>query len=124
MMAVSAALVTFAFAFYTLAVWAERLHRYLMPWHLALFWLGLAFDTSGTYTMSLLTAHLDPTDLHRLTGQAAIWLMFGHTVRASLVARGRERARAVPPLQPGGLARLAGALLRGDCSRGAARALG
>lgn len=91
----SSVLITLALAFYTVAVFAERAQRYLKPWHLALFWLGLVFDTSGTYSMSLLSpGPMDWTDIHTLTGQLAIWLMLAHTVWATWVLRkGSEAAR-------------------------------
>lgn len=37
---------------YTIAVFGELAARILKPWHLALLWLGLAFDTTGTTLMS------------------------------------------------------------------------
>jgi uncharacterized repeat protein (TIGR03987 family) len=94
-MVASSTLITLALVFYTTAVWAERVQRYLKRWHLVLFWAGLVFDASGTYAMGLLSeGGLDWTDFHTLTGQAAIWLMFAHTVWASwVVARGSEQGR-------------------------------
>ena len=91
----SGTLITLALVFYTTAVWAERVRRYLAGGHLVLFWTGLVFDASGTYAMSLLTeSGIDWTDFHTLTGQAAIWLMLGHTVWATVVVRsGSEEAR-------------------------------
>lgn len=92
----STLLITLALVFYTVAVFAERFQRYLKPWHLALFWLGLVFDASGTYAMSLLSpGPMDFTDIHTITGQLAIWLMLAHTVWASRVAwKGSEHARS------------------------------
>ncbi len=55
---VATTLITLALVFYTVGVWAERIARYLKPWHLAAFCLGLAFDSAGTYAM------------HRLAGRA------------------------------------------------------
>lgn len=95
LLAASASLVTLALVFYSLGVWAERLRRYLLPWHLVMFWLGLAFDASGTYAMSRIAMRFDLTDPHTLTGQAAIWLMLAHTIWATwVVRRGTEAARA------------------------------
>lgn len=88
-------LITLALAFYTVGVWAERLARYLRPWHLAAFWLGLAFDAAGTYAMDLINGPgVDWTMLHTWTGQIAIWLMAAHAVWATVVlVRGSDRAR-------------------------------
>lgn len=91
----AAVLITVALVFYTTGVWAERLREYLLPWHLGAFWLGLTFDASGTYTMSLLGGGFDWTDIHTITGQLAIWLMFAHTVWATwVVLRGTEEVRS------------------------------
>lgn len=94
-MTASSLLITLALAFYSLGVWAERVARYLKPWHLAAFWLGLVFDAAGTWGMGRLTpGAIDWTSFHTITGQLAIWLMFGHAVWASaVVLRGHERAR-------------------------------
>jgi uncharacterized repeat protein (TIGR03987 family) len=91
---VSSALITLALVFYTLGVWAERLRRYLLPWHVAAFWFGLAFDTAGTYGMSLMSRTWNPTDIHAVTGVNAIALMFTHAIWATwVVQRGGEEAR-------------------------------
>jgi uncharacterized repeat protein (TIGR03987 family) len=87
-------LVTLAFVFYTLGVWAERLRRYLKPWHLAAFWTGFVFDVSGTYAMGLLSRASDPTAFHTITGQLGLWLMFAHAVWATAVVwRGSTESR-------------------------------
>lgn len=88
-------LITLALVFYSIGVWAERLGRYLRPWHVVMFWLGLAFDASGTYAMDLLEPGVDWTSMHTITGQLALWLMFGHAVWATIVVRrGSEEARS------------------------------
>lgn len=87
-------LMTLALASYSLAVWSERLQRYLRPWHLAAFWLGLAFDSAGTYRMErLLEAGMrDP--LHTVLGLAAFLLMSAHVMWATwAVWRGTEEVR-------------------------------
>ena len=43
--------ITLALVFYTVGVWAERIAHLLKPWHVVMFWLGLACDTTGTYAM-------------------------------------------------------------------------
>jgi uncharacterized repeat protein (TIGR03987 family) len=92
---ISSVLITLALVFYSVGVWAERLQRYLKGWHVAAFWLGFAFDTAGTYGMSLLTERFDILDFHTLTGQIAIWLMLAHAVWATIVVRkDRQEARS------------------------------
>lgn len=94
-LATSSVLITLALVFYSVGVWAERLQRYLKGWHVVAFWLGLAFDTAGTYGMSLLAERFDPFDFHTLTGQIAIWLMLGHAIWATIVVRrNAEESRA------------------------------
>ncbi len=91
---VSAVMITLALVFYSLGVWAERIGRYLRPWHVAMFWVGLVFDVAGTYAMGLMTDEIDWFDFHTITGQLAIWLMFGHALWATwVVVKGSERAR-------------------------------
>lgn len=85
---VSAILITLALIFYSLGVWAERLARYLKPWHVVSFWIGFMFDVSGTWAMHLIAK--GPFNLskpHTLTGQIAIWLMLFHAIWASYVVR-------------------------------------
>ena len=81
-------LITLALAFYSLGVWAERIVRYLKPWHVAAFWTGFAFDVSGTWAMHRLAeGRFDVLEPHTLTGQIALWLMLGHAIWATRVAR-------------------------------------
>jgi hypothetical protein len=39
---ISTTLITLALLFYSLGVWAERIARYLKPWHVLAFWIGFA----------------------------------------------------------------------------------
>jgi uncharacterized repeat protein (TIGR03987 family) len=91
----SAALITLALAFYSLGVWAERIARYLKPWHVVAFWIGFAFDVSGTLAMHRLAeGQFDLNEPHMVTGQIALWLMLAHAIWATWVARrGSEEAR-------------------------------
>ena len=85
---VSAVLITLALFFYSLGVWAERLARYLKPWHVVSFWIGFTFDVSGTWAMHLLAkGPFDLSESHTLTGQIAIWLMLLHAIWATYVVR-------------------------------------
>ena len=68
---------------YTVAVFAERRAGVLRPWHLALFWIGLVFDTTGTTLMSKSRA-AGSWDVHGVTGAAAIVLMLVHSVWATI----------------------------------------
>jgi uncharacterized repeat protein (TIGR03987 family) len=92
---IASVLITLALAFYSLGVWSERIACYLRPWHVAAFWAGFIFDVSGTWTMhQMAEGPFDPLKLHTLTGQIALWLMFAHTLWATVVARrGSEAAR-------------------------------
>ena len=96
MVIVSSILITLALVFYSLGVWSERIARYLKPWHVAAFWTGFLFDISGTWVMHLLAdGPFDLLEFHTLTGQVALWLMLGHALWATGVARqGSEKARS------------------------------
>ena len=90
-MILSTSLITLALIFYSVGVWAERIVKYLKNWHLFAFWTGFAFDVSGTMAMGKLSD--DPFNLleiHTLTGQIAIWLMFAHAIWASYVVRKKQ----------------------------------
>jgi len=92
---VSTILITLALVFYSTGIWSERLSRYLKGWHVAAFWLGFMFDVSGTYSMSRLAQHpFNLMEIHSLTGQIALWLMFIHAIWATYVVRkGSEKLR-------------------------------
>jgi uncharacterized repeat protein (TIGR03987 family) len=94
-MIVSAALITLALVFYSLGVWAERLAHYLKPWHVVAFWVGFAFELSGTWAMhQLAEGPFDILEAHTFTGQIALWLMLIHAIWATRVAStGSEEAR-------------------------------
>jgi uncharacterized repeat protein (TIGR03987 family) len=62
---------------YTIAVFSERSSGVLKPWHLALFWLGLVFDTTGTTLMSDIAGGLR-LNIHGILGVTAIVLMLAH----------------------------------------------
>lgn len=95
MLTIAFVLITLALVFYSLGIWSERFARYLKPWHLIAFWIGFLFDTSGTYTMSLISKKpFNFTDPHSLTGQIAIWLMLTHAIWATIVIiKGSEKAK-------------------------------
>ena len=87
-------LITLALVFYSLGVWAEHFARYLKGWHVAAFWAGFFFDPSGTLAMELIQPGFDWASSHTITGQIALWLMFGHAIWATRVVRlGREETR-------------------------------
>jgi uncharacterized repeat protein (TIGR03987 family) len=67
---------------YTIAVFGERRAQQLKPGHLALFWLGLVFDTTGTTLMSEIAGGWR-WDVHGVTGALAIVLMLTHSVWAT-----------------------------------------
>lgn len=88
--------ITAALALYTSGVfWERRLGR-LDVRAAALFWLGLACDTTGTTLMSLLarSGSGDAPAIHGVTGAAAIALMLFHACWAALVLwRGRRSSQ-------------------------------
>lgn len=92
---ISTVLITLALVFYSLGVWSERIARYLKPWHVVTFWIGFAFDISGTYAMHLLAkGSFDITEPHTLTGQLALWLMLIHAIWATrVVLKNNEKLR-------------------------------
>lgn len=92
----SSTLITLALIFYSIGVWSERIARYLRGWHLAAFWTGFILDVSGTWAMHLLAkGPFNLMDMHTLTGQIALWLMFAHALWASYVVRwGSEEVRS------------------------------
>ena len=69
---------------YTVAVFAELRSRTLKPWHLALFWLGLVFDTTGTTLMSRIAGGFE-LNIHGALGVLAIALMLIHATWATTV---------------------------------------
>jgi uncharacterized repeat protein (TIGR03987 family) len=77
--------ITLALVFYTCGVWGERIQKTLKPWHLALFWVGLAFDTTGTTLMGEIAGGGFTFNFHGITGVLAIALMLVHAVWASWV---------------------------------------
>jgi len=91
----AAILITLALIFYSLGVWAERIARYLKPWHAAAFWTGFVFDVSGTLAMhQMARGPFDITEPHTMTGQLALWLMLIHAIWATwVVRRGSEPLR-------------------------------
>jgi len=87
-------LITLALIFYSLGVWAEHVARYLKGWHVAAFWTGFFFDTSGTLAMELIRPGFDWSSSHTITGQIALWLMLAHAIWATRVVRkGSDKAR-------------------------------
>ena len=68
---------------YTIAVFSERNSGVLKPWHLALFWLGLVFDTTGTTLMSDIAGGFR-LNVHGALGVTAIVLMLLHAVWATI----------------------------------------
>jgi uncharacterized repeat protein (TIGR03987 family) len=90
-MGLSSSVITLALICYSVGVWSERFAGRLKPWHLAFFWLGLAFDTWGTGMMFDMAGGMT-FDVHGVTGLIAIGLMFLHAGWATIVlARRNER---------------------------------
>jgi uncharacterized repeat protein (TIGR03987 family) len=86
--------ITLALVFYTVGVWAERISKLLKPWHVVMFWLGLACDTTGTYAMERLGESTNWLSFHAITGLLAILLMLGHAIWATwTIRRGTPEAQ-------------------------------
>ena len=81
---ISMVLITLALVFYSIGVWSERIAGRLKSWHLAFFWAGLAFDTTGTGMMFGMAGGIG-TDIHSITGILAILLMLIHAIWATIV---------------------------------------
>ena len=89
---ISTVLISLALVFYSIGVWSERLAGRLKRWHLIFFWGGLVFDATGTGIMFEMAGGIE-SDIHSVTGLAAIVLMFVHAVWATAVlALKNERA--------------------------------
>ena len=87
--------ITAALVFYTIGVFAERRTGHLAGKHLALFWIGLACDTTGTTVMTIMArsgaAGEAAPAIHGITGLLAIVLMLFHAGWATVVyVRGRR----------------------------------
>jgi uncharacterized repeat protein (TIGR03987 family) len=68
---------------YTIAVFSEQRSGVLKPWHLALFWVGLVFDTIGTTLMSDIAGGFK-LNIHGALGALAILLMLVHAGWATI----------------------------------------
>jgi uncharacterized repeat protein (TIGR03987 family) len=75
--------IVLAAVFYTIAVFSERKMGVLNGKHLALFWMGLVFDITGTTLMGQIAGGLK-ADIHGILGVGAIVLMLIHSVWASV----------------------------------------
>lgn len=92
--AAASILITLALIFYSVGVWAEHIARYLKGWHVAMFWTGFFFDTSGTLAMELIHPGFDWASSHTITGQIALWLMLAHAIWATrVVSKGTDEVR-------------------------------
>jgi uncharacterized repeat protein (TIGR03987 family) len=76
---------------YTIAVFAERSAATLKPWHLALFWLGLVFDTTGTTLMADIAGGWK-WDVHGVVGLTAVALMLIHSAWATIALLLRQES--------------------------------
>jgi uncharacterized repeat protein (TIGR03987 family) len=90
--------ITLALAFYSIGVWSERLAKILQPKHLAFFWAGFVFDTTGTTLLTILASSVSAENflnIHALTGVLAIVLMLLHATWAtiSLISGNEQRLR-------------------------------
>lgn len=96
MLAGTVVLITCALVFYSIGVWSEKKAKVLKPWHVIMFFCGLACDMSGTFLMSRIAASgtsIGNSSLNAImewTGGLALALMLIHAVWA-LVTLLRKR---------------------------------
>ena len=87
--------ITLALIFYSIGVWSERFARILKPKHLAFFWAGFVFDSTGTTLMAILASTVSNgtfLNVHAVTGVLAIVLMLFHAIWATItLVSGNER---------------------------------
>jgi uncharacterized repeat protein (TIGR03987 family) len=98
-LAFSTIAITLALVFYSIGVWSERFARILKPKHLAFFWAGFVFDTTGTTLMTTLvntTTKGNFLNLHALTGVLAIMFMLFHAIwgTLTLISGNEKRLRS------------------------------
>lgn len=85
--------ITLALIFYTVGVWSERKAGTLKKWHVIVFWIGLAFDTTGTTAMTQIARGGSGNIAHAVTGAAAIVLMIFHAVWATVTLRSGDEKK-------------------------------
>jgi uncharacterized repeat protein (TIGR03987 family) len=71
---------------YSVGVWAEFFSGRLKPWHAIMFWLGFVSDTAGTELMRQFAGGFH-WSFHTFIGAAALLLMLGHAIWATVVLR-------------------------------------
>jgi len=82
--------ITLALVFYTIGVWSEKIQGSLRKWHLIMFWIGFAFDTTGTTLMAKIANDVVTFNFHAITGVAAILLMLIHAIWATKVIKSKD----------------------------------
>ena len=86
--------ITLALVFYTIGVFSEKIAGALKPWHLIMFWIGFAFDTTGTTLMSKIAGEVLTLSFHSITGLLAILLMAIHAIWATVTSvKGDEKSK-------------------------------
>ena len=71
--------------YYSIGVWSEKAQGELKKWHLAAFYIGLVFDTTGTTMMINIASDGFKLNFHSFTGFLAIILMLFHALWATVV---------------------------------------
>ena len=77
--------INLALVFYTIGVWFEKVQGEIKKLHVFLFWLGLFFDTTGTFLMEKMSSSGLEFSFHGITGLLAIGLMLFHALWATIV---------------------------------------
>ncbi len=86
--------ISLALVFYTIGVFSEKIAGALKAWHLIMFWIGFAFDTTGTTLMSKIASDVLTISFHSVTGLLAIVLMAIHAIWATVTSvKGDEKSK-------------------------------
>jgi len=86
--------ISLALVFYTIGVFSEKLAGSLKSWHLIMFWIGFAFDTTGTTLMTKIANEVFTFNFHGVTGLLAIVLMAIHAIWATItLIKGDENSK-------------------------------
>ena len=76
-----------ALAFYSVAVWSEKLTKRLLLWMVIVFSMGFICDLFGTGMMFLIAEERFSFSLHSIAGYAALLIMLLHLLWALLAFR-------------------------------------
>lgn len=81
--------ITLALILYSSGIWGTRISKKLMLVFVVLLWLGWVCDATGTTLMTLVAGKLS-LNIHSISGAAAILLMLGNAIWATIVYRSKN----------------------------------